>query len=278
VKNFIILTLLLFSQVIQAAPPPRPTTPAALEISRGKIAGQSGVNNFGKTINADNAVATDIWDGAITTVIWVAPTVARIHDIVSSDVGDDGAPVGAGARTIVVRGLTAWDKKQVTETIILNGTTNVPTANAYVIINTMEVMTSGATSINIGAISATAQTDGTITSIITAGFGLTQQVIYGIPSIQTGFMTQCFVTARKAGGATRLIDSALLLNLNPNVQLLNFITQHTSIVTLPNSPYFQQLFNPNIPIPGPAIIKIQATSNTNDTEVSAGFDLILVDN
>jgi hypothetical protein len=41
---------------------------------------------------------------------------------------------------------------------------------------------------------------------------------------------------------------------------------------------FEHTFNPYAEFPGPGILKIQVNTDTDDMGVSAGFDLILVDN
>jgi hypothetical protein len=170
-----------------------------LELSKGNISGHSKVNKFGRTTNCDSGVPTDIHDGANSTddvAIWVAPTQARIHNIVSTSVADDSA--GVGAKTIQVYGLTAWDALEVSETIIMDGTTDVPTNNLYVIIHRMKVLTCGATAINVGVITATATpTDATVTAQINALEGQTQMALYGIPSGITAYMLGYYAAAVK---------------------------------------------------------------------------------
>ncbi len=247
-----------------------------LEIAKQNVPLHSSVNKFGKTENADSGIATDVWDGATTTPVWVAPTESRIHDIVSSSASDDGAPAGVGAQTIRIWGLPDWDTKEISEDIILNGLTDVPTINAYVIIHRMQVLTSGTTSIVVGNISATAQTDGTVTAQIKVGLGQTQMAILGIPSVQTAYFTNFWATGRKGGGAAKLIDIGLLVNIDPE-NGKNFLVQETGSVTGVGGPPFRIPFLPHRQLVGPAIIKIQANSNANDSEVAGGFDIILVD-
>ncbi|MCP4343301.1 MAG: hypothetical protein GY799_31605 [Desulfobulbaceae bacterium] len=249
----------------------------------------SSVNKFGRSINVDQH-ETDIWDvanqssyptaGLDDQDIWVAPTQARIHNVKSTDSDDDGDPVGDGARTIRVYGLTDWDTKETSEVITLNGTTDVATSNAYVIIHRMKVLTKGATAINVGTIYATAVTDDTITAQINPGEGQTQMAIYGIPSIQTACMTGFYASVLRAGLSTneRHVDIQVLFNPEPDSELLNFQTKHSTMAGTRASDPFLHTYLPYNGFNGPGIFKIQAIGSANNLDVSAGFDLILVEN
>lgn len=259
------------------------TSDAMLGIARGNVAGMSSVNKFGRNIEVDSGTSADVWDGGKATngvsLIWVAPTQARIHNIVSSSASDDGDPAGVGARTIRIYGLTDWDTKETSEDITLNGTTNVATSNSYVIIHRMRVLTKGATSVNVGNISATAATDATVTAQILANEGQTQMAIYGIPSNQTAYLYSYYASMNKSGGALAgLVDVSLRVNPEPDVELTNFLVRHTvGLQTVGTSAYNHEFKFPK-PLAGPAILKAQVASGTNDMDVSAGFDLVLVDN
>ena len=89
----------------------------SLDIPSGGISGTTSVNKFGRNTDIDTAVE-DVWDGGGT---WVAPTQVRTHDIVSTSTSDDGDPVGVGARTIRVYGLTGWGAAEVLVLGILVG-------------------------------------------------------------------------------------------------------------------------------------------------------------
>jgi len=240
-----------------------------LEISRGNIQNLSTVNKFGKTANVDRGVNTDIWDGAGNTITYVAPTVARIHNIVSDSASD--ASAGVGARTVKIYGLTAWNAKEVSEIITLNGITNVPTVNAYVFIHRMKVLTSGATSINVGAISAIAATDSSVSALIGAGVGQTLMAIYAIPSGYNFFMSKYYISAIK-GTASLAVEGTLLVNDNPDAQLTNFLTKSIIGITTKGTNYAERTFSPNFKITGPAIIKVRGNASADNTNVSAGFD------
>jgi len=287
--HIVCLALLLMSATSCTADDPgyviiSGSAPPTYEISvaQGNIPGSYAVNKFGRNIEIDSGVTADIWDGGYTlasggtSLIWVVPTQARIHDIVSSSASDDGSPAGVGARTLRVYGLTSWDTAEVSEDIILNGTTNVPTVNSYVIIHRAEVLTKGATNVNVGTITATAQTDNTITAKIEIGKGQTLMAIYGIPSTQKLYLSK--IHASVLGKATGSADIALLANPEPNAELLNFVFKHTFGIVASGGNPSVQLFSPPKRIDGPAIIKIQAVAAANDTDISAGFDGILVSN
>lgn len=255
---------------------PLPVSSDVLGLSRGLITGLFHVNKFGRNTNVDSGVPTDVWDLS-TQPIWVAPTAARVHQIVSDSTDDDGSPGGVGARTLRIFGLTGWGTAEVSEDIVLNGTTDVPT-DPYVIIHRMEVLTKGATSVNVGTITATADTDSSITAQIQPGAGQSQMAIYGIPSTHTGYMVNYYGSFAKSGGASGGIDVSLLYNPEPNNELTNFLVKHTQSLRSDGTSHFHHPFRPFNKFVGPGILKIQGDGDTNDLTLDAGFDLILCTN
>jgi len=252
-----------------------------LEVGLGNVPGYSSINKFGRAPAGLQTTATDVWDRADATPtqqIWVAPTQARTHDIVSTSTSDDGDPAGVGARTVKIYGLTGWGAAEVNETITLNGTTNVPTANAYVIIHRMKVLTKGATNVNVGTISATAQTDSSVTAIIRPGLGQTEMAIYGVPSTQKLCIALIYASILKSGGAAASADMGLEVNPEPDAELTNFITKHTFAAVKDGSSAVEHRFGVPKVVEGPAIIKIQGLASAADLDVSAGFDAYLVNN
>ena len=254
----------------------------ALNAAMGNITGLMTVNKFGRNTELDAADTSDIWDGGLITAgvsqIWVAPTAAAVHNIVSSsDVDSVGL---AGALTIQVYGLPRWTSAEISEVIILDGTNAVATDCLYVIIHRMKVLTKGASGPNAGKITATATSPSatTVTAQINIGQGQTQMAIYGIPSTQTLYLTNLYGSVNKAVGAAGLVDVSLLVNPEPQTELTGFLVKHTFGLQTVGTSALPVPFAPYKPISGPAIIKVQAFSGTNDNDISAGFDGYLVTN
>jgi len=193
------------------------TTDPRMDIAEGKTLGKSDVSKFGRNSDCDQAASTtavpvgrDIWDGGIAgATAWVPPTTARLHAIISSNDEDGGAGGDTGALTMRVFGLdSAYALQQ--EDVALNGTTTGNTAKSYTMIYRMECLTFGSAGRNLGAITATAATDGTVTAKITADMSQTLMAIYQIPAGYVGKVTAWRGDILKAGGAAKFANFHLM--------------------------------------------------------------------
>jgi len=258
------------------------------QASLGKIEGVGTVNKFGRNTEIDSGVIADIWDGgktvgalpAGTSLIWLAPTAAAVHNIASTSSSDDGDPVGVGLRTVKVFGLPDWDTPEVSETVIMNGTGNVATVNSYVIIHRMRALTYGASGPNVGTVTATATAPSatTVTARIEAGKGQTQMAVYGIPSTQTLLVGCFYASANKAAGAGALVDVGVLYNHDPATQPAVFLVKHPIGLSTAGTSSGEHEYCFPKRFDGPGILKIQAVSGTNNMDLTAGFDMALVTN
>jgi len=243
------------------------------ELVLGNIEGRTYVNKFGTAPDGVQLTATDIWsraDATPTQQIWLAPTAARIHALVSSSAADTGF-------NITVYGLTSWSTAETSEVVALTGQTPVNTTNSYVIIHRMEMTPTAAKVINAGTITATAAVDSTITAVILPGDGQTEMAIYGVPSTQKALMHRWTANIDKTVGATLIsADFKILMNPNPNVQTTGFLRKDDISVTSSGTTAYERIYKAPKVFDGPCIIKIQATSTTADTEGESGFDLELV--
>jgi hypothetical protein len=255
-----------------------------LEVAKGNIPEHYPINKFGSSSNIDTT-PTDVWDHA-TQNIWLPPTAARVHEIVStSDADSDtGGAVaqGAGARTIRIWGLQTWDLKETSEDVIMDGTDGTDTVSSYVIIHRMKVLTTGSTGpfANVGIISAVAAVDGTTTAQIAAIKGQTQMAIMGVPSTQRLFLYDLHASiAKDSPGLVAKAGVILLSTVDVVNNPFAYAFKHTFTLqadgitsgTIPFSP-------PKDGLDGPCIVKIAMVADTNDTLADASFDGILVDN
>ncbi len=265
---------------------PLPVDDMMLFIARNLRPGVTHENKYGKSTDGVQLTPTDIWDRADSTStqqIWLAPTAARIHTIVSSSAADDGTPegAGAGAQSIRIFYLPDWDTKEAFEDVVLNGVAGVAMVNAAVVVHRMKVMALGSTfAINVGNITATAAVDATVTAQINAGEGQTLMAIYGVPSVQTAFMTGYDINAHNSGNPANPTetDFTFLINEHPDLNTLAFTNKSNLGTIAVGTAYISKKYLPYKDIPGPAIIKFQAEATITDTEGAAEFDLILVDN
>ncbi len=225
----------------------------------------------GQNDDIDVGITEDIWDGG---GVWVPPTVARNHDVVSTSVSDiDG---GTGMQRVLVLGL---DENYIrhSEMVVMNGTTSVATLKLFTMINRLVHVSVGSGAVNIGTITATAQTDGTVTAQMNPGINQTRMGIYAIPGDKVGYMTKTrFVFHRDVIAPPSFIDTQIVLKSpfsDPSKGFISSITTtlnnssgHTSDIDL--SPYRK--------LPARTLLKAQALNGSAaNNKVTGGFQLIL---
>lgn len=252
-----------------------------LAISLGLVSGIRTVSETGFVMDGVGATPTDIWGGADIALLspgqplWIAPTTARRHNIVSTNAADTA--VGTGMRTVAVTGLTSWSTAEVTEIVTMNGLANVLTANAYVIINDMTMVTCGSAGPNVGRVTATAQTDGTLTVSMRPVSGRTTTTIYGIPSTKSIVFQRWDAFLNRESGAS-FVEFKFLVNLNPAVQASGWIEadRRSCAASGTSAAHFE--VKPPPRVQGPAIFKVQATASKTGTSAGASYGFYLVDN
>jgi hypothetical protein len=153
--------------------------PYYLAVAQGLVPNNSQVNIFAFSDNVKIGTPVTLWELTGTTA-YAFPTSAVQMTLVSTSASDDTRA------TILINGLDSnWD--QISETIALNGTSNVTTVNSYLRINNM-IMTSTGTgqTTNVGTI--TAKNGGITYSIISIGVGRSQAAVYTVPNGYTMYL------------------------------------------------------------------------------------------
>lgn len=217
---------------------------------------------FGRNTDIDTG-EEDIWDGGGT---WVAPTQSRIHDLVSTSTNDTS--VGTGARTVLIEGLDSVGQ-DLSEVVTLNGTSNVATTGSYLMINRMTVATAGSGGANVGDITATAQTDSTVTAQISAGNNRTMMAIYKLPDYTGAFLRECY-------GSLGVCTSGTIATVKLYVKGASglFDLRQTFGVIMAGAGAYRHSFGewPLVLDKG-ATLKLSAEVNSDNTEVMAGLTI-----
>lgn len=154
--------------------------PFDLQVARGQIYGHTNVNIFG--YNAAQTTAQQaVWENAGTA--YVFPTVSQIMNLVSSN--------NADTASIQINGLDANRNLQ-SETLVLNGTTVVPTVKSYLRINS--ILVSSGSSTNPAGVVTLKNTNGTPNTItyaqINTGVGKSQMSVYSVPNGYTFYLSR----------------------------------------------------------------------------------------
>ena len=320
-----------------------------LEVSKGNIPGHSTMSKFGENPDIDTGSFDSIWDGG---GVYSAPSVAQLHDVVStsaSDAGtiqDSGTATGGSATTLidstanfivdgVVAGMFvlndtdlafglitdvpdantlemiigmqspnfvtgcvnasgdayrvitggatgAWwihiqgigiDRLELEEFIVMNGLTIVPTVGLYYRQFRARAFGGGGTAGMVGVMTSDGQTDATTTLQIIDGNNQTLMAIYTVPYDKTAYLGawRAYISKRTATSSVvrlRVGDLNGIGYVAAEPIALN-TTGSGSAGVLPIAPF---------KIPGGADIWVEADASANNTGVSSGFDLILVDN
>jgi hypothetical protein len=238
-----------------------------LEVAKGNVANHISINLFGRNTDIDSASAEDVWPHGGD---WTAPTTNRLHNIASSDANDTSA--GTGARTVLVTGLNG-SYAVTSESITLNGVANVSTTNSYVFISEIKVTSAGSGLVNAGNITATAQTDATVSCSVTIGKNKSAMGIYQVPAGYTAYLSYYQAGFQNSTGGA-YCDVELLSK--PDGGVFSVIGYH-GIINTGTSIEDDYYYSPVV-LTEKTIIKTRATSSANNSNVQVRMCLTLVAN
>lgn len=206
-----------------------------------------------------------IWDGATPYTYLGAATALKIS---SDDTDDDDG--GTGARTVQIYGCDG-DYEEVNEVVTLDGQTAVTTTNTYLRVWRMIVRSAGSQGVNDGKIYAGT---GTVTGGVPANIyaqisdtrNQTLMAIYTVPVGKTALLN----TVRYTCDANKTVT--VLLRVRPFgevFQTKDLAVLHAGAKTVQRSYPMK--------IDAKSDIEILGAVSTGSTEVSASFELVLVD-
>lgn len=191
--------------------------PFDLQVARGQIYGHSTVNIYGYQPTVNNTYIP-LWENATA---YTYPVAATTMHLASSNAGDTAS--------IQIIGLDA-SYKQISETLVLTGTTAVVTTKSYLRINSMQV-TAGSLTNPAGTVTLKDLTNTTTYAQINPGVGRTQMAIYTVPAGFTFYLSR--------------VDANTSLNGN-NANYMtyrNYSISSTGVVTVTQQAPFTQVYH-----------------------------------
>ena len=249
---------------------------SGLAIAKGDVIGHSFVHKFGRAPDFDTGDGeVTVWDGANDALTnemqYNYSATAIIDSLVSSNSGDTQA--------IKVEGLDS-SYALVTQTITITGQTRKALDTNLIRVN--RLINVGSTDIagNVYCYEDTALTAGVpidttkIRAIIIDGSNQTEMAVYTVPAGKTGYLRQWFASS---SGAKKTTNYLTKLKARPFGQV--FQLKHSSSIA-DAAPYIHSYVEPESFTEKTDIEMTASITDTGITEaaVSAGFDIVLVDN
>lgn len=240
-----------------------------LEIASGNVTGYTHINKFGRNVAVVSGGTEEIWDGSAA---YVFPATALMTSI--SQTTDQATMQG---EVVEIQGLDAsWDVVTQNATLDASDTTTVVTLTTPLIrVFRMRVLADVVTDQAIRVHNAGETQD---YAIILAGNNQTLMAVYTVPNGKTAYMTNNFATVNPGGGAPTTLNMKLWGSDRENSYAKQI--KHSMGVNGDVDAYghFQHFFTPYKKFTQKTDIFITGTTSGAAADVSAGFDLIVIDN
>lgn len=230
-------------------------------VGLGLVPGVRRVTALGSNQDVDQGtLPEDVWSvgGAYP---WM--TAATSLEVVSTSASD--AAAGVGARTILIAGLDI-NYVEVSQTITLNGLTPVVVPTQLFRINSILIMSAGATKVNVGDINIRDAGAGTVRGQVPVGFGISRQAVYTVPAGNTLSVHSILFAQTRSGGVERNVTMATLFQ-SPN----GFYRMPLEISVSQLTPYRHD-GDPGIILAEKTDFAIRVlAASSNDSSVTAAF-------
>lgn len=237
------------------------------EVQRGNVPGNSMVKVFGRNDSVVNGVWSLVSVSNPSGVFHASGSQVRIK--AGGNPAD--APSGVGAGSIMVLGLTTdlIDEREIIPTSGANA--SVFTTKSFWRIDRARVMSVGVyNGTNIGDITVE---NGEDMLTIMGDEGSTQHAVYTVPSGKTAQIVHIYMNSDGLKASDfRLMARLDMTDATPPVQAKQIKFYWDGVLG-----YVSHLAAPSISIPALTDIWMEARGGGANTEVSAGFDLLLLD-
>jgi len=235
-----------------------------INIARGLVNKTTAIHKFGSTPSMSINTQGTVWDISDSYYNWTALTGANNLSIVVSNSGDT-----TGGRRIVIEGLDA-NKDLQTETVFLSAQTGISTTNQFIRVNRAYFMDeSSYDTTNVGKITIFNGGNAPVARI-NANEGQTLMAVYSVPNGHTAYIKKGKMSIQSGGDAT----GRMMVRYDGQE---NFRIAHIFEVAGDGGAYEYEFATP-FAIAANSDIDVRARVRSNNSRVTAAFDLILVDN
>ncbi len=238
-------------------------------VSDGVAVGDRILNDSNVTISSVSAVTSETVLTAVSQMI-DPDTGLPVAANESGDAYRIVTDASTGASVLHMNGLDS-SHMPLQEFVVLNGIGTVVTAGTYSHIHRMRVFASASVGAE-GVVTATAQTDATVTAQIINGNNQTLMAVFSCPLNKICYIVKWWGTLSKKQAAVSVMNLR-----GGEVGGMGYILQMRAVDNGGTSSFNYDYAVP-VAIPGGADVWVEANTDTNDTGVSSGFDMILVDN
>jgi hypothetical protein len=228
-----------------------------LQLARGHIANHYFNHKFGAVPSMSNGTTGTIWDVNNTVYPWSVWDTAGTVQVEAVNAADN-------AKQITIQGLDANFNFQ-QETITMSSSAATVSTKSFIRLNRAFIADG-----TINEAPILVSKNNTTVLQISADKGQTLMAVYTIPNNMTGYLTQGVCSIQKSGDATG----------NMYIRYFgqtSFRVGHSFEVQGEGGPYNYKFTVP-IRIPEKSDIDVRASVRTNNSRVTAAFDLILIDN
>lgn len=241
--------------------------PFELQVARGQITMHESISVFGYS-TVVGATAYPIWNVAANRPYVTTATVLKIS---SSSADDDSA--GTGARTIAIYGLDQ-NYNAISESVILDGQTEVNTGNSYLRVSKIVVTSVGSGGFNAGVIYAgtgtvTAGVPAVIHELVPINFNASMSGVYTVPAGYTAYVYQGGLTSQSNGN--NYLTGRLKTSNQGSPKTTNAVTIFTEGMVDYN-------FTCPLKLPEKTDLEACATVSANTSTATSFFFIILVKN